>query len=108
MSRRIPVAGQAAHGAMKLCAKCGGENLEDGVGRPDTQTLLRQQARRYNDLRVAYESLCRRLAKGHSHGGRRVAHGTRSGAEKIRLSSAHRSRHRGGQTQVPGVRPETT
>lgn len=44
------------------------------------QTQLREQTRRYNDLRVAYESLCRRLDKSRGHtdvfrangGGRKV------------------------------------
>lgn len=34
--------------------------VENGQ-RPDIKTLLREKTRRYNDLRVAYESVCRRL-----------------------------------------------
>lgn len=37
---------------------------EEGRGRDNAQDLLRDQARRYNELRVAYQSLSRRLEKG--------------------------------------------
>lgn len=63
--------GPANHGASQLGANRGPEVLEEvGGGRPDAQTLLREQTRRYNDLRVAYASLCRRLEKGRRGVGR--------------------------------------
>ncbi|CAM9832113.1 unnamed protein product, partial [Pylaiella littoralis] len=58
-------AGSEGRGASLIYTARGPEEvpLEQG-GRPDTQkTLLREQTRRYNDLRVAYESLYRRLER---------------------------------------------
>lgn len=58
-----------------------GESTADGPeeGRAEMQTRLREQARRYNDLRVAYKSLCRRLDKYRSLGGARAMRACSSG-----------------------------
>lgn len=65
---------------------------EEGRGKHNAQDLLRDQARRYNDLRVAYQSLSRRLEKG-----RRGREG--GGAEssvRTRMNSSSASKKAGG------------
>lgn len=55
---------------------------ESEQGRTEGKTLaLREQARRYNDLRVAYESLSRRLDKGRCVGGGTVVKGGGRGGQ---------------------------
>ena len=56
------------------------------------QARLRGQARRYNDLRVAYKSLCRRLDKYRSLGGARAMKTRGGDSEKsdiVRLSARY-------------------
>lgn len=103
--------GPASHRAPQLDANRGPGALEEGgVGRPDAQTLLREQTRRYNDLRVAYASLCRRLENGQRGVGYSRSAGGVGQAEQIKLSAArYGSRELGAKTPpVPRDKPETS
>lgn len=104
---------EAHHGARQLGANRGPEISEEVEGgRPDAQTLLREQTRRYNDLRVAYASLCRRLEKK-GHRGAGVVCSLSAGvghAGQAKLASARSGsrREKGAKTQqVPLAKPET-
>lgn len=100
--------GHIIHGAPQLGGNRGSEMLEEeGGGRPDAQTLLREQTRRYNDLRIAYASLCRRLEKGRPGAGSRSA-GVGQ-ARKAKLARSGRgSRERTGCKDASTVlQPET-
>ncbi|CAN0258634.1 unnamed protein product, partial [Ectocarpus sp. 12 AP-2014] len=71
-------------------------------GRPDMQTQLREQTRRYNDLRVAYESLCRRLDKSRGHTYVFRANGCRKVGAKTPLPGGrgNKSETRNGQRSM--------
>ncbi|CAN0188143.1 unnamed protein product [Ectocarpus fasciculatus] len=74
------------HQAAPILGAINGTELAEERGRPDMQTLLREQTRRYNDLRVAYESLCRRLDKSRGHTDVVRANGGRKLGAKTLLS----------------------
>ena len=70
----------------------GGAGDSPEEGRAEMQTRLREQAKRYNDLRVAYKSLCRRLDKYRNLGGSRATKMCGGGSEKnliAKLSSRY-------------------
>ena len=106
--------GPANHGARQIGANTnrGPEVSEEGVGvsgRPDAQTLLREQTRRYNDLRVAYASLCRRLEKKGQRGAGfscRIAGVGQAGQAKV-APARRGNREIGANTQVACAKPET-
>lgn len=64
----------------------------EASGKHNAQDLLRDQARRYNDLRVAYQSLSRRLEKGRCG---REGGGT-GGSIRTRILSSSASKRVGG------------
>ncbi|CAM9432248.1 unnamed protein product [Hapterophycus canaliculatus] len=60
----------------RLCYSTHSAGVPEDGGHPNPHTLLREQTRRYNNLRVAYESLCRRVDKGRDVGGGKIGRTT--------------------------------
>ena len=56
------------------------------LGPAELQKRLLEQARRYNDLRVAYKALCRRLDKAQGVGGARTTKVCGGGREKASIA----------------------
>ena len=56
------------------------------LGPAELQKRLLEQARRYNDLRVAYKALCRRLDKARGVGGARATKVCGGGREKAGIA----------------------
>ncbi|CAN0117052.1 unnamed protein product, partial [Ectocarpus sp. 4 AP-2014] len=87
------------HHAAPILGAVNGAEVAEERGRPDMQTQLREQTRRFNDLRVAYESLCRRLDKSRGNSDVFLANGGRKVGAKKQLSGGrgNKSGTRNGQ-----------
>ncbi|CAM9275507.1 unnamed protein product [Ectocarpus sp. 8 AP-2014] len=90
------------HHAAPILGAVNGAEVAEERGRPDMPTQLREQTRRYNDLRVAYESLCRRLDKSRGHADVFRANGGNKVGAKAQLSGGrgNKSETKNGQRSM--------